>query len=62
MKTQRICGFLFLIIGLILVFGISIWLGFPSTSFNKLPLAVVSYVFGTIAIMTSFPLFFGNFS
>ncbi len=39
-----------LLIGLIIVIGISIWLGFPSPHYDRAAITIVSYILGAGAI------------
>ena len=39
-----------LLIGLIVIIGISIWLGFPSPHYDRAAITIVSYILGAGAI------------
>ena len=58
---QKIFGSIFLVIGLILVFGMSIWLGFPSPYFNRIAITPVTYGVGAIFFATGAVLLAGHF-
>ena len=59
MRKTTIAGVALLLIALIMIFSISIWLGFPSANYNKIPLAVTGYFVGTLFLSISVPLMFG---
>lgn len=47
------------------IFGLSLWLGFPSPYFNRLAITIVGYIVGTflgISSMTSFIIIENNLS
>lgn len=43
-------GLIIIAIGLAILIGFSIWLGFPCPGFNRWPIGVITYVFGTVII------------
>lgn len=49
---KKIC-LVYLIIGLIIVVGLSIWLGFPSPYYNRTAISITGYIIGTISIFCS---------
>lgn len=49
---KKIC-LVFLIIGLIIVIGLSIWLGFPSPYYNRAAICVVGYIIGTASLFVA---------
>lgn len=61
MTKQKRFGVVFLLIGLILIFGMSIWLGFPSPYFNRTAIASVSYAVGALYLIVGFVLLAGDF-
>ena len=38
-----------LIIGILIIVGLSIWLGFPSPYYNRIAISIVGYIIGTIS-------------
>lgn len=62
MKQQKIFGTISMILGLILIFGISIWLGFPSPYFDRIAITPVTYGVGAIFFTVGAVLLAGDFS
>lgn len=62
MKQQKTFGSIFLVVGLILVFGISIWLGFPSPYFDRTAITPVMYGVGAVFFTIGAVLLAGDFS
>lgn len=61
MKHEKIFGSILLVISLILVFGMSIWLGFPSPYFDRTAITLVTYGVGTILFAVGAVLILGDF-
>ena len=51
MKSQKIFAYVWMLIGLILIFGMSIWLGFPSPHFDRTAIAPVTYAIGALFLV-----------
>jgi len=56
MKKHNIVGLVIVIIALILIVGMSIWLGFPSPNFDRTALACIVYLFGSVFTVCGFVL------
>ena len=62
MKKQKIFAGILLLIGLILIFGMSIWLGFPSPHFDRTAITPVAYAVGAMFFVIGGVLAIGDFS
>lgn len=59
---QKTFGVILMIFGLILIFGMSIWLGFPSPHFDRTAITPVTYAIGSIYFVVGAVLTAGDFS
>lgn len=61
MRKTKTFGVISMIIGLVLIFGISIWLGFPSPYFDRTAITPVIYGVGAIYFVVGAVLLAGDF-
>lgn len=40
-----------LLIGVLIIVGLSIWLGFPSPHYNRTAISIIGYIIGTISTL-----------